>query len=63
MRPGASGGDARIIGQIDDDRLVEFVRKPEILGYYAQFESDGRPRPEPGDILACKMNKGDVTIG
>ena len=44
-------------------RLVEFVRKPEILGYYAQFESDGRPRPEPGDILACKMNKGDVTIG
>jgi ubiquinone/menaquinone biosynthesis C-methylase UbiE len=44
-------------------RLVEFVRKPEILGYYAQFESDARPRPEPGDILACKMNKGDVTIG
>ena len=44
-------------------RLVEFVRKPEILGYYAQFESDGKPRPEPGDILPCKMNKGDVTIG
>ena len=44
-------------------RLVEFVRKPEILGYYAQFESDGRPRPEPGSILPCKMNKGDVTIG
>jgi len=44
-------------------RLVEFVRKPEILGYYAQFESDGKPRPEPGNILPCKMNKGDVTIG
>jgi ubiquinone/menaquinone biosynthesis C-methylase UbiE len=44
-------------------RLVEFVRKPEILGYYAQFESDGRPRPEPENILPCKMNKGDVTIG
>jgi len=44
-------------------RLVEFVRKPEILGYYAQFESDGKPRPQPGNILPCKMNKGDVTIG
>ena len=44
-------------------RLVEFVRKPEILGYYAQFESDGKPRPEPRNILPCKMNKGDVTIG
>ena len=44
-------------------RLVEFVRKPEILGYYAQFESDGKPRPEPRNILPCKMSKGDVTIG
>jgi len=44
-------------------RLVEFVRKPEILGYYAQFESDGKPRREPRNILPCKMSKGDVTIG
>ena len=44
-------------------RLVEFVRKPEILGYYAQFEKDRGARPEPANILPCKMNKGDVTIG
>ncbi len=44
-------------------RLVEFVRKPEIAGYYASFEPDGQPRPEPGAILPCKMNKGEVTIG
>ncbi|HYD06410.1 MAG TPA: methyltransferase domain-containing protein [Reyranella sp.] len=44
-------------------RLVEFVRKPEILGYYAQFESDGKPLRKPADILPCKMNKGEVTIG
>ena len=44
-------------------RLVEFVRKPEIAGYYASFEPDGQPRPAPGAILPCKMNKGEVTIG
>ena len=44
-------------------RLVEFVRKPEIAGYYASFEPDGNPRPAPGAILPCKMNKGEVTIG
>jgi ubiquinone/menaquinone biosynthesis C-methylase UbiE len=44
-------------------RLVEFVRKPEIAGYYASFEPDGHPRPAPGAILPCKMNKGEVTIG
>ncbi|MDP3677322.1 MAG: methyltransferase domain-containing protein [Novosphingobium sp.] len=44
-------------------RLVEFVRKPEILGYYAQFEKDAGARPSPGAILPCKMNKGEVTIG
>ncbi len=27
-------------------RLVEFVRKPELAGYYAQFEAAGS-RPEP----------------
>ena len=44
-------------------KLVEFVRKPEILGYYAQFEKDAGARPEPGAILPCKMNKGEITIG
>ena len=33
-------------------RLVEFVRKPELAGYYAQFVAAG-PRPEPGDIQPC----------
>jgi ubiquinone/menaquinone biosynthesis C-methylase UbiE len=35
-------------------RLVEFVRKPELAGYYAQFEAVG-PRPEPSDIEPCKV--------
>lgn len=33
-------------------RLVEFVRKPQIAGYYAQFEVSGE-RPEPQDIEPC----------
>lgn len=33
-------------------RLVEFVRKPEIAGYYAQFERSGE-RPAPQDIDPC----------
>ena len=33
-------------------RLVEFVRRPELNGYYAQFEAVG-PRPEPGAIKPC----------
>jgi ubiquinone/menaquinone biosynthesis C-methylase UbiE len=33
-------------------RLVEFVRKPELAGYYAQFEATGA-RPAPGDIRPC----------
>lgn len=33
-------------------RLTEFVRKPEIAGYYAEFEASGK-RPEPGDIKPC----------
>ena len=33
-------------------RLVEFIRKPQIAGYYAQFEVAGE-RPEPGDIEPC----------
>lgn len=38
-------------------RLVEFVRKPELKGYYAQFEAAG-PRPEPKDIKPCAAAKG-----
>ena len=33
-------------------RLVEFVREPEIAGYYAEFEAAGE-RPEPGTIEPC----------
>jgi ubiquinone/menaquinone biosynthesis C-methylase UbiE len=33
-------------------RLVEFVRKPELAGYYAQFEAVG-PRPDPSEIEPC----------
>lgn len=38
-------------------RLVEFVRKPQLAGYYAQFEAVGE-RPEPGDIKPCRQNGG-----
>ena len=38
-------------------RLVEFVRKPEIAGYYAQFEKSG-DRPQPQDIEPC-VQPGD----
>lgn len=38
-------------------RLVEFVRKPEIAGYFAQFEVAGN-RPEPRDIEPC-VQPGD----
>ncbi len=38
-------------------RLVEFVRKPEIAGYYAQFEVAG-DRPEPHEIEPC-VQPGD----
>jgi ubiquinone/menaquinone biosynthesis C-methylase UbiE len=40
-------------------RLVEFVRKPELKGYYAQFEVAG-PRPEPAAIKPCAANKGKL---
>jgi ubiquinone/menaquinone biosynthesis C-methylase UbiE len=33
-------------------RLVEFVRKPELASYYAQFEAAG-PRPQPSAIIPC----------
>ncbi|WP_340587568.1 class I SAM-dependent methyltransferase [Erythrobacter alti] len=38
-------------------RLVEFVRNPQIAGYYAQFEVAGE-RPDPRDIEPC-LQPGD----
>ncbi|MCB2046346.1 MAG: methyltransferase domain-containing protein [Novosphingobium sp.] len=39
-------------------RLVEFVRKPELAGFYAQFETTGE-RPEPKDIVPCRLPGGE----
>lgn len=41
-------------------RLAEFVRKPEIAGYYARFEPAGE-RPEPHEIEPCSQ-PGDENI-
>ena len=38
-------------------RLAEFVRRPELNGYYAQFEAVG-PRPAPEQIKPCKSASG-----
>lgn len=38
-------------------RLKEFVRKPEVTGYYAKFEAVG-PRPAPAAIRPCKADGG-----
>jgi len=35
-------------------RLTEFVRKPELQGYYAQFEAAGT-RPKPAEIKPCRI--------
>lgn len=35
-------------------RLVEFVRKPKIQGYYARFEARG-PAPLPDAITPCRL--------
>jgi SAM-dependent methyltransferase len=35
-------------------KLVEFVRKPELAGYYAQFTAEGK-RPEPDEIKPCSQ--------
>ena len=40
-------------------RLVEFIRKPQIAGYYAQFEVVGE-RPDPRDIEPCVQPGEDV---
>ena len=36
-------------------RLVEFVRKPSVTGYYAKFEAVG-PRPDPAAIVPCRIS-------
>lgn len=38
-------------------RLVQFVRKPELRDFYAQFEAVGK-RPEPQEIKPCSAAKG-----
>ena len=38
-------------------RLTEFVRKPELTGYYAAFEAVGS-RPEPRAITPCRLGNG-----
>lgn len=40
-------------------RLVEFVVKPELNGYYAAFEIAG-PRPAPSKIKPCTMAAGKL---
>ena len=37
-------------------RLTEFVRKPELQGYYAQFESAGS-RPAPEAMAPCRVSR------
>ena len=41
-------------------RLVEYVRRPEIDGYFAEFEATGS-RPEPEAIRPCRLSNGEVT--
>jgi ubiquinone/menaquinone biosynthesis C-methylase UbiE len=46
-------------------RLAEFVRKPELAGYYARFEAVGN-RPEPEQIEPCNQSSaanGDAAAG
>jgi len=43
-------------------RLAQFVRKPELQGYYAQFTAEG-PRPEPGKIKPCSQAAGQQQAG
>lgn len=42
-------------------RLKEFVRKPEVTGYYASFEAVG-PRPDPAAIRPCKADESGVGV-
>jgi ubiquinone/menaquinone biosynthesis C-methylase UbiE len=43
-------------------RLAEFVRKPELRGYYAQFEA-AQERPAPADIKPCGQSGKPVARG
>lgn len=36
-------------------RLMEFIEKPDIKGYFARFERS-RDRPEPADIRSCSQS-------
>lgn len=40
-------------------RLTQFIRKPELQGYYAQFEAVGE-RPQPAAIEPCRDTKSAV---
>ncbi|MEO7247954.1 MAG: SAM-dependent methyltransferase, partial [Novosphingobium sp.] len=42
-------------------RLKQFVRKPEITGYLAQFEAVG-DRPAPVAIKPCKLDAGGSAV-
>ena len=42
-------------------RLTQFVRKPEITGYLAQFEAVG-DRPSPAAIKPCKVGAGGTAV-
>lgn len=42
-------------------RLTEFIRKPELQGYYAQFEAVG-PRPAPESIAPCRVGEVNAVI-
>lgn len=42
--------------------LARFVRKPEIVGYYAEFDGTG-PKPEPSQIKPCRIVNGQVVRG
>ncbi len=41
-------------------RLTEFVRKPELQGYLAQFEATGE-RPDPASIVPCRLSGKSTT--
>lgn len=43
-------------------RLVAFVRRPELSGYYARFEPEGE-RPAPGEIVPCRQGHASATAG
>ena len=37
-------------------KLIEFVEKPDIRGYFARFGRENS-RPEPADIVPCGLEK------